>query len=565
MNPDPLREDFRNFLYVIWDYLGLPEPTPIQYDIAEYLQHGPKRRIIQAFRGVGKSWGTVAYVLWRLYCDPQLKVLVVSASKQAADNFSTFALQLIYGVPELAHLIPRQGQRDSKIQFDVGPATESKDPSVRSVGITGQLAGSRADLIVPDDVEIPNNSLTQQQRDKLAESVKEFDAILKPGGDIVYLGTPQTEMSLYTKLQERGYSTRIWPARYPSLEAIRKTYGDRLAPIISKAIEKDRKVIGLTTEPRRFSNEDLMVREASYGRSGFALQFMLDTSLSDAHRYPLKLSDLIVVDLNPTLAPSKIVWASGPDQIIQDLPAVGLTGDRYHRPMAISTEPADWNPYTGCVMAIDPAGRGKDEVGYSIVKAHLGMLYCAALGGLRGGYDDNNLQYLSALAKKHGVKLVIIEKNFGDGMFTKLLQPHLQRIHPCTVEEIHHTGQKEKRIIDTLEPVLNQHRLVVDRKVIQGDFESTQETDEGSASSTYQAFYQLTRITKDRGSLVHDDRLEALAMAVAYWVETMARDTQKAAHALRQDQLDLELKSFIKTCMSNLTGKTNPVGEYSWF
>ena len=565
MNPDPLRADFRNFLFVIWDYLQLPEPTPTQYDMAEYLQNGPRRRIIQAFRGIGKSWVTVAYVLWRLYCNHQLNVLVLSASKQASDNFTTFALQLIYGVPELSHLRPRNGQRDSKIQFDIGPARDSKDPSVKSVGITGQITGTRADLIVADDIEVPNNSLTQQQRDKLAELVKELDAILKPGGDIVYLGTPQTEMSLYTKLQERGYSTRIWPARYPSLEAIRKTYSDRLAPLVAKAIEGDRKVIGFTTEPRRFSNEDLIQREASYGRSGFALQFMLDTSLSDAHRYPLKLSDIIVMDLNPTLAPSKIVWASGPDQIISDLPAVGLTGDRYYRPMSVSTEAHDWNPYTGCVMAIDPAGRGKDEVGYSIVKAHLGMLFCSALGGLKGGYDDNNLQYLAALAKRHGVKLIIIEKNFGDGMFTKLLQPHLQRVHPCTVEEVHHTGQKEKRIIDTLEPVLNQHRLVIDRKVIQEDFGSTQDSEEGVSSSTYQAFYQLTRITKDRGALVHDDRLEALAMACAYWVETMARDTAKAAQSLRQDQLDLELKSFIESCTANLTGKRESTSSLSWF
>jgi hypothetical protein len=74
---DPLKADFRNFLWAVWRHLGLPEPTPVQYDIAHFLQHGPRRLVIEAFRGVGKSWITVAFVCWLLYCDPQLKIVVV--------------------------------------------------------------------------------------------------------------------------------------------------------------------------------------------------------------------------------------------------------------------------------------------------------------------------------------------------------------------------------------------------------------------------------------------------------------------------------------------------------
>ena len=74
---DPLKADFRKFLYTVWRHLNLPDPTPIQYDIARWLQSGPKRLIIEAFRGVGKSWATVAYVLWLLYCDPQHRVMVI--------------------------------------------------------------------------------------------------------------------------------------------------------------------------------------------------------------------------------------------------------------------------------------------------------------------------------------------------------------------------------------------------------------------------------------------------------------------------------------------------------
>ena len=134
--PNELK-DFRNFVYLAWDHLGLPEPTPVQYDISEYLQDGPRRQIILAYRGVGKSYLTSAYVCWRLLLDPSLNILVVSASKNRSDDFSTFTQRLINEMDILAHLKARPEQRDSKIAFDVGPAPASHAPSVKAVGITG--------------------------------------------------------------------------------------------------------------------------------------------------------------------------------------------------------------------------------------------------------------------------------------------------------------------------------------------------------------------------------------------------------------------------------------------
>ncbi|WP_142850672.1 phage terminase large subunit [Telmatospirillum sp. J64-1] len=532
--------DFRNFLFLVWKHLNLPDPTPLQYDVGSYLQHGPKRCIIEAFRGVGKSWVTSAFVCWLLLQDPDHKILVVSASKNRADDFTTFTLRLINEMPVLLHLRPRPDQRCSKISFDVGPARASHSPSVKSVGITGQLAGSRADTIIADDIEIPNNSATQAMRDKLSELVKEFDAILKPNGRIIYLGTPQTEQSLYNTLPERGYEVRVWPARFPTEEQL-AIYGDRLAPFILEQMEKGAKP-GDTTEPRRFSNDDLKEREASYGRAGFALQFMLDTRLSDADRYPLKVTDLIVMNLNPEMAPVKVVWAASPELIINDLPNVGFTGDKFYRPMFIEKE---WAPYTGSVMAIDPSGRGRDETGYAVVKILHSFLFVTEAGGLQGGYSEQTLQTLARIAQRNKVNEVIVEANFGDGMFTQLLKPVLGRVHPCVVTEVKHTQQKERRIIDTLEPVLMSHKLVFDKKVIEQDYNSVQGYPAETARH-YMLMHQLTRITRDRGSLVQDDRLDALAIAVNYWVEQMARDSEKARQQHFDRKLDEELKKFIK-------------------
>lgn len=560
---DPLKADFRNFLWVIWKHLNLPEPTPLQYDIAHWLQAGPRRMVIEALRGIGKSWITSAFVCWLLYCNPQLKILVVSASKQRADDFSTFTLQLIHDVAILQHLIPGPDQRASKVAFDVGPAKPDHSPSVKSVGITGQIAGSRADVIVADDVEVPNNSATQMMRDKLAEAVKEFDAVIKPGGRIVYLGTPQCEQSLYNTLPDRGYVVRIWPSRYPTPEKIEK-YGPRLAPFITNALERDPSLGasvpgtasgGQPTDPKRFSHEDLLERELSYGRQGFALQFQIDTSLSDGDRYPLKLSDLIVHPLDPYRAPIDFVWGTGPQQAL-DLPTVGLAGDRFHRPAWL---PQEFAEYEQAIMFVDPSGRGRDETAYVVLKALHGRLFLTAAGGFRSGYDEQKtLEPLMHIARKHRVNLILTEPNYGGGMFTALLQGVAKRIYPVGIEDAEWSStQKEARIVDTLEPVLNQHRLVVCPSVIEADYKST-ENYAGEDAQRCRLFYQLTRMTRERGALAFDDRVDALAGAVAYFTANMARDTEQAALASKEAAFDAELEKFISHALGQNQLPTRP-------
>ena len=527
--------NFKNFLYLCWRHLNLPEPTPIQYDIADYLQSKEKRLVIEAFRGVGKSWITSAFVCHQLLLNPDRNILVVSASKTRADDFSTFTQRLIGEMELLQHLQPRDNQRHSKVSFDVAPARASHAPSVKSMGVTGQLTGSRADLIIADDVESANNSQTQLMRDRLSETVKEFDAIIKPEvGRIIFLGTPQTEMSLYNSLEERGFKTRVWPALYPT-KTQSVGYGDKLAEIIDK--EKDKE--GKPTDPQRFNEVDLMERLSSYGRSGFNLQFMLDTTLSDANRYPLKLNDLIIVSGCSSWdeAPAKIQWASGQDQITaisSDIPNVGLKGDYFTSYLYMSEEFAPWE---GTVMSIDPSGRGEDRTGYAVMKMLHGILYLTAVGGLEGGYSDDTLEQLSHIAKKQGVNYVVIESNFGDGMATQLLKPVMSRIHPCEIEEVRHSIQKEKRIIDTLEPIMNTHRLVVDEDIIKQDFQLPPD---------HQLFRQMTRITRDKGALRHDDQLDALAIAANYWVERMDRDQILAFDQHKEEQLDRELEIFME-------------------
>lgn len=546
---DQLR-DFRNFLFVVWKHLNLPNPTDLQYDIAEFMQHGPKRSVVMAFRGVGKSWICSAYVVHQLLLDPSKNFLVVSASKSRSDDFSTFTLRIINEIPCLQHLKPRDGQRFSKVAFDVAPAPPAHAPSVKSLGITSQLTGSRADVIVADDVEVPNNSQTQGMRDKLDEQVKEFEAIIKPldTSRIIFLGTPQCEDSIYSKLQERGYNTRVWPSEYTTPDKAQHLYGDNLAPFVLKDCHDEN--VGKSTEPLRFSELDLEERRLSYGRSGYALQFMLNPRLSDVDRYPLKINDLVVMDIDNEVGPEKIVWAANPDNAYDNsLPNVGFNGDRFFRPFQTVGEHI---PFTGSVMSIDPSGRGRDETAYAVVKMLNGQLFVPEAGGMRGGYSENTLKELAKLAKAHNVNTIVIESNMGDGMFTELLKPILRTIHPCSLEEVRHSQQKERRIIDTLEPVLNQHRLIIDPKVIKDDYQSAQSYPL-EQQSRYMLLYQLSRITNDRGSLLQDDRLDALAIAIAYWTTQMAQDADQQITDRKEELLQQELEKFMDTALGTKT------------
>jgi len=528
-------QDFKVFLKHTWTHLRLPAPTRMQYYIADYLQEGHKRSQLEALRGIGKTWITGAYVAWRLLREPNEKILIVSQSGAHSDNIAIFIRKLIDTMPILAHLQPRPDQRSSVVSFDVDGCEVSVQPSVKALGITSQLQGNRASLLISDDVEGQNNSATEKRRQDLLNQVAEYEAILQTteNAQILVLGTPQTSESIYNRLRDKGYVTRIYPAKYPtSVEG----YQGCLADYIVQDMARDPSLVD-TSIDERFNNEDLYQRELSYGRSGFKLQFMLDTTLSDAEKYPLKSKDLIVTDLDSLQAPTRLLWSSNSQESINDIPNIGFTGDTLQRPASQEA----FADYEGSLLAIDPSGRGTDEMGWCVVNHLLGKVFIPAFGGLQGGYEEATLVKLSEIAKEYKVNKVVIESNFGDGMFSSLLSPVLNAIYPVAMEEVRHNTQKEKRIIDTLEPLMNQHRLVVDYTAIKRDIEGGL-TD--PKSLYYSLLYQLTHITSERGALVHDDRLDVLAMGVQYWNDygILKQDSNDALAIFKGRQVKDELR-----------------------
>lgn len=550
-----LRDDFLFFLRELWTDRGLDRLAPlseVELDVARWIANGPNRRGVLAFRFIGKThFGTAAYTCWRLFRDPQTKILIVSKSKiPAARDTVGMIREWIRHVWFLRHLDPSLNPlaTDQTFQFDVAPAeADSRSPSVLAQGIDGQITGSRAHLIIADDVETKDNVKTVDARRDLAEAITEFRAIASFGEkEILYIGTPHHEESVYLKLVEKGYAFRSWPKTYPDPDE--RTIC--LAPLLADRLARGLAKPGELTCPHRFTADDI-AQDKAEGRRFWLMQMQLVANLSDSTQYPLRLSDLMVMDVARDQAPLSLVYGlrdhngstalDGRDGR-EAIPSLGFGYDALHRPALIG---ASWGPYAGTKMWIDPAGRGTDLCAAACVGYLAGRLFVKRLVGLPGGTDDASLIQLAILARETGSREIYIENNWGGGMFAKLFQPILSRFflrpgeHPGFPEgwsaqiiddpKITHVhGQKEVRIIEALEPVSSGHRLIIDRSVaLDQDFQR-----------------QFTRITRERGSLEHDDLVDALAGAVKAWTYALSADPEKSAERLENQLTDQAILEF---------------------
>lgn len=547
-----LATDFRFFFETLWNDRGLyrrHKLTDIEFDIADWIADGDKTRGVLAPRGFGKTHFVMPFCLWRLLQDPDHKIIVVSKSETHAKKVVKTMRDWIGACWFLQHLQPSEDQTDSATQFQVGPAAFSVQPSITAIGIGGQLEGNRAHTIIADDVETAKNSATLTARQDLDERVKEFKDILfvdlmdeagavTKRSEIIYVGTYHHEDSLYLKLAERGYKFRTWPIVYPSPGE--ETLG--LAPIVAAKLRADP---GLADQPamvHRFNATNIAEKRAE-GFTRFAMQHKLISNLRATNMFPLKLDDLIVMDVDPRVAPIYVGYGrtdNNGSTALEDIPTLGISSEKLHRPF---TQDKNVMPYTGTRAFVDPAGRGTDETGACAMGHLSGLFYVKGLAGFVGGADPECLDRIALFLRLHNVSVAYYESNidtfdtYGPALALAVkkrwLEPGQDPLYPdgwkCSVLPIHSTGQKEIRIIETLEPVMSTHRLVVDRKAI---------APVDGLGLEYQLQYQISRITKERKSLPHDDRVDALAGAVRLWLHETAIDpitsSAKKAEQIRE-------------------------------
>ncbi len=533
---------FDTFLIdVIEDLMGFI-CTDVQIDIGNYVAHGPKYRMVQAQRGQAKTTITAIYAVWRMIHNPATRVLIISAGSGMATEIANWIIQIINGMEELRCLRPDRtnGDRASVEAFDIhytlkGP---EKSPSVACIGITSNTQGKRSDILIADDIESQKNSQTQGQRARIMHLTLDFTSICSTG-DILWLGTPQSIDSVYNGLPGRGYDIRIWPGRYPTAEEL-VGYGPYLAPFIRKRLEVDPGLQtgggptgerGQATDPVLLGEQVLIKKEIDQGPAYFQLQHMLSTTLSDADRFPLKLSNLRVLayDREEMRAPMTLNFSRTEDALIV-LPHGMPIKDRLYRVKSAE----DYGEISGWHMYVDPAGGGQngDELAYAVTGLCAGRVCLAAVGGIHGGYGDEQLDWLTAAAVKWKPKTIAIEKNFGNGALSAAWQPRLLKAHKCGIEDVWESGQKELRIIDVLEPMISSGKFMVHEDMLREDWDTCHKY-AADIRSTYSLFWQMSRITRDPKSLIHDDRLDAVAGSARHWTELLAIDDDKAKAAAK--------------------------------
>ena len=545
-----LRGHYREFTTLLADVMVLLgfSTTELQYDIAQYIAHGPQYLMVQAQRGQAKTTIVAAYAVWCLIHDPTYRVLIISAGSTQANEISTLVIRIIMTMDELECLRPdtNNGDRSSVEAFDVHYSLKGvdKSPSVACVGITAQLQGKRADLLIADDVESAKNSSTAVQRAQLLHLTLDFTSISLYR--IVWLGTPQSSESIYNTLPARGVSIRVWPGRYPTAEQL-ENYGEHLAPLLRQRLERNPALgmgggalgdQGQPTDPQLFGEEKLQAKELDQGSSYFQLQHMLNTRLLDKHRFPLKPEQLVVMQYQPSM-PLAVVRGMTPSTL-RDFKVHGYAF-RMQGPHDLSKETSKAQ---GIMAYVDPAGGGAnaDETAYAITAFLNGNIYLLEVGGLPGGYSPEVMEDLAKRIVKWRPHVVKIEKNMGFGAFREVFAPILARVAKeadaqIGTDEDYVTGQKEPRIIATLEPVINAGRLIVNETAVQQDADDCSRY-APKDRQVYSFFFQLAKLTKERNALIHDDRVDAVEGAVRHWQQLLAQDQQRQVAALRAREIE---------------------------
>lgn len=550
---------FDIFLDDVMDLLGF-QASDQQHDIGEYLSTGPGLLMVQAQRSQAKTTITAAYSVWYLIHNPSARVLIVSAADSLASDISNLIINILRSMPQLACMLPDKaaGDRTAGDGFDIHHTLKGvdKSASVSCAGITGTLVGKRADLLIADDIESPKNSRTAPNRELLMHLTREFTSLCTGKKDkqgnyvieprIVYLGTPQSSDSVYNTLPARGFSVRIWPGRFPT-EVEEKSYGDMLAPSIIQRMAGRPELRtgagpnmnqGHPTDALIVNEDELTRKHVAEGPAYFQLQYMLCTQLADSQRYPLKTEQLLVMRCSRDKMPMSIVRSTS---VAAQLPyKSGSFNFTMAQPHGVSE---DFGDLQGCVMYVDPAGGGKngDENGYAITGFLNGNIYVLDAGGLPGGYSVPGLEKLAELAARWKVTHLFVEKNMGYGAFREVWLPILRKYWAGDITDDMVHGQKEARIIATLEPVMARGALIINHSIVESDDQSLQKYD-GSRRGTYSLFHQLAKITREAGCLFHDDRLDALEGAVRYWVPFLTVDEDKAAVAKKAEAM----KQFMK-------------------
>ncbi len=417
--------DFGTFL-ALWNKAQEQSTPALHFKMADWLetawQQGRTRLLLQAFRSCGKSTVTGLFAAWLLYRQPDMRILVLAADMMLARKMVRNVKRLIERHPLTQHLRPDRIDQWGADRFTVRRTKELRDPSMLARGITANITGSRADVIICDDVEVPKTCDTAQKRADLRERLDESAFVLTPGGTQLYIGTPHTWYTIYADAprceigEERAFLDGYDRLSLPLLdETGQSLWPDRYTP---QRVDKIRRAAG----PRKFSAQ-MMLQPVNIAEG------RLDPALME--RYDAEINYIKEINLL---------------QI----------GD--HKMVAAS---AWWDPAFG-------AAGGDGSVLAVVYTDDSGCYWlhrlCYLKTGMQGEEDEATAQcrQVAQILKSGYVPVVGIEIN-GIGRFLPaILRRELARAHVgCAVREISHARPKDERILEAFDVVLAARMLRV--------------------------------------------------------------------------------------------------------
>ncbi len=446
----------------IWNKTQGVHTPQVHKKIVQFLQsiweNGTTKAVLMAFRGCGKSTMVGLFCSWILYRNPNVRILVLSAESDLATRMVRTVKRIIERHPYTLDLKPKRAEQWAGNCFTIDRPQELRDASMTAEGIIGNITGMRADVVICDDVEVPNTANTAGKRENLRTRLGEVDYILVPDGMQLYVGTPHTEHSIYSTV----YMGDIPPFLYgfKRLEI----------PILDAT--------GKSVWADRFSEHDIHILRTRHGEQKFNAQMLLQCVNLHAGR----------------LNTARIQAYSGDMEVryVNTAPEVHIHGEKMLSACCV------WDPAYG-------VEGGDDSIIAVVFVSQSGAYFVHDIQKLQTcdtpHTDPAHSQCNGAAAciRKYMLSRIYIESNGVGKFLPSLLQSVLakQQIR-CAVRDFHSKSNKNTRIMEALQVVLDAGYLWVHDKVITQGF-----------ISQMQDFNPLEKGNKD-------DMLDAVARCIEF-------------------------------------------------
>lgn len=429
-----LKADFRLFL-VMWNQAQNLKTPPLHLRIAQWLEArwraGERHLLLMAFRSAGKSTLVGVFAAWLLHRDPNLRILVLAADSMLAKKMVRNVKRIIERHPLTAHLKPDKADQWAADRFTVRRELELRDASMSARGVTSNITGSRADVVICDDVEVPNTCDSAEKRAELRERLAEMRYVLAAGGTQIYVGTPHHYYSIYADSPRREVGEE-----FPFLDGF-----DRLlVPILDDE--------GQSAWPERYAREDIERLKIATGPNKFDSQMML------------RAVNIMEGRLNPDL----LQFYKAEVEYVRELGVLYIGG----RKMVDAR--SWWDPSFG-------GARGDASVLAVVFGDEGGDYYLHHVAYIRTDEKDSRNEAaqqcarVCAIARQLHLPSIAVEMN-GIGRFLpNILRNTLTKAGvPARVQEVNSSRAKAVRIIEGFDAVMAAKRLYVHEDVCKTPF-----------------------------------------------------------------------------------------------